>query len=158
MDVKFSDSKYTWWNSRINDEYTFDRLDRVLVNAKFYEIFPSIELQHQIIQGSDHTHICVICNSEVGDIVKPFVFLNFWCKHKNFLDIIRQHSLAGFIGDLFLELLAKLKRVKYGVKRNLGIFLFKLSLWWILLELKNLNLKLIPPLRIGLPSAKLKQN
>lgn len=59
----------------------------------------------------------MICNSEVGDIVKPFLFLNLWCKHKNFLDIIRQHSLTGFIGDLFLKLHAKLKRVKCGVKR-----------------------------------------
>lgn len=58
MDVKFSGSKYTWWNGRINDECTFERLDRVLVNAKFYGIFPSIELQHQIIQGSD-THTSV---------------------------------------------------------------------------------------------------
>ncbi|KAG5586609.1 hypothetical protein H5410_047043 [Solanum commersonii] len=55
-EVKFSGSKYTWWNGRIEEACIFKRLDRILVNAKFLplrilikvkeaqlEIFPTID-------------------------------------------------------------------------------------------------------------------
>lgn len=32
IDVRFTGSKYTWWNGRINDACIFERLDRILVN------------------------------------------------------------------------------------------------------------------------------
>lgn len=38
-EVKFSGSNFTWWNGRIEDEYIFKRLDRVLVNNPLLDIF-----------------------------------------------------------------------------------------------------------------------
>ncbi|KAH0742871.1 hypothetical protein KY290_030864 [Solanum tuberosum] len=42
-EVRFSGSKYTWWNGRIEEECIFKRLDRVLVNQDFMNLFPSSE-------------------------------------------------------------------------------------------------------------------
>lgn len=38
--VWFSGNKYTWWNRRIEEEYIFKGLDRVLVNQDFMNLFP----------------------------------------------------------------------------------------------------------------------
>ncbi|KAK4721634.1 hypothetical protein R3W88_011867 [Solanum pinnatisectum] len=53
-EVKFVGSKYTWWKGRIEEECIFKRLDRILVNQVFLELFPSSEVHHLIRQGSDH--------------------------------------------------------------------------------------------------------
>ncbi|XP_049394714.1 uncharacterized protein LOC125859004 [Solanum stenotomum] len=45
-EVRFTGSKYTWWNGRINDAYIFERLDRVLVNQEFLDVIPQVEVQH----------------------------------------------------------------------------------------------------------------
>lgn len=55
MEVKFSRSKYTWWNDKFNEGCIFERLDRVLINADFLNIFPVTEAHHLVRQGSDHT-------------------------------------------------------------------------------------------------------
>lgn len=44
--------------------------------------------------------------------IKPFRFLNFWTKHKQFKDIVRQNWIANFVGSPFMELQANLKRVR----------------------------------------------
>jgi len=41
IEVRFSGSKYTWWNGRIEEECIFNRLDRILVNQEFMDLFPS---------------------------------------------------------------------------------------------------------------------
>jgi len=79
--VRFVGSKYTWWNGRIEEKCIFKRLDRILVNQIFLELFPSSEVHHLIRQGSDHAPLHLICNSEEEPIVKTFRFLNFWTKH-----------------------------------------------------------------------------
>lgn len=77
MEVKFSRSKYTWWNDRINEGCMFERLDRVLINIDFLNIFLVTEAHHLVRQGSDHTLVQIVCNSEVDHMVKPFRFLDF---------------------------------------------------------------------------------
>ncbi|WMV51732.1 hypothetical protein MTR67_045117 [Solanum verrucosum] len=51
-EVRFTGSKYTWWNGRINDACIFERLDRVLVNKEFLDAIPQVEVQHLSRQGS----------------------------------------------------------------------------------------------------------
>lgn len=51
------------------------RLDRILVNAEFTEIFPNREVQYFFRQGSDHAPLHVICQIGEDNITKPFRFL-----------------------------------------------------------------------------------
>lgn len=112
LEVKFTGSKFTWWNGRINQECIFKRLDRVLVNSEFLSIFPVTEATHMIREGSDHTPIHVSANSETGNMVKPFKFQNFWCTHHGFVETVNMNWKADFLGDPFLVLHAKIKNVK----------------------------------------------
>lgn len=111
-EVKFSGSKFTWWNARINEACIFERLDRILVNNVFVESFPLIESEHLIRQGSDHAPVQVCCNSVCQRITKSFRFLNFWCKHKKFMEIVQKNWVVNFKGCPFMELHAKLQKVK----------------------------------------------
>ncbi|WMV09821.1 hypothetical protein MTR67_003206 [Solanum verrucosum] len=51
-EVKFTGSRYTWWNGRIVEDSIFKRLDRILVNQAFITIFPSSKIHHLIRQGN----------------------------------------------------------------------------------------------------------
>lgn len=41
----FTGSNFTWWNGRINEGCILKRLDRILVNFDFLEIFPCTEVE-----------------------------------------------------------------------------------------------------------------
>lgn len=54
-EVQTNESRFTWWNGRVEDDCIFKRLDRVLLNHDFLDILPSSKMSHLIRQGSDHT-------------------------------------------------------------------------------------------------------
>ncbi|XP_059306203.1 uncharacterized protein LOC132057591 [Lycium ferocissimum] len=62
-ELKFSGSKFTWWNGRIEGDCIFKRLDRVLGNQEFLQFLPSSEVFHLIRDGSDHAPLHVVCDS-----------------------------------------------------------------------------------------------
>ncbi|KAH0679259.1 hypothetical protein KY284_020344 [Solanum tuberosum] len=101
-ELKFSGSKYTWWNGRIEGACIFKRLDRVLCNQEFLNILPSSEVLHLVRQGSDHAPLHVSCNSDEEIITRPFKFLNIWTKHPNFKKIIEESWNVEFVGCPFM--------------------------------------------------------
>lgn len=46
QELKFTSSNYTWWNGRIERDCIFKRLDKVLINQEFLDIFPALEIHH----------------------------------------------------------------------------------------------------------------
>lgn len=48
------------------------------------------ELHHLIGHGTDHAPLHVTKSTSQEHVVKPFRFLNFWIKHKNFQDVVKQ--------------------------------------------------------------------
>ncbi|KAH0743252.1 hypothetical protein KY290_031245 [Solanum tuberosum] len=61
-EIRYSRSKFTWWNGRIEEHCIFKRLDRVLCNQAFEELLPNCKVHHLIRQGSDHAPLHLICN------------------------------------------------------------------------------------------------
>ncbi|XP_070039991.1 uncharacterized protein [Nicotiana tomentosiformis] len=112
FDLGYKGSPFTWWNDRPNAECIFKWLDRIFVTLPFHNLFPNIEVEHLIRTGSDHAPLLMRCGEDAMQFVKPFKFLNFWTKHDKFKDFVKQNWVAGFIGDPFLMLKQKLKRVK----------------------------------------------
>ncbi|KAH0757746.1 hypothetical protein KY290_021239 [Solanum tuberosum] len=111
-EVHFSGSKYTWWNGRIEEACIFKKLDRILVNQEFLDVFPASEVHHLIRQGSNHAPLHLSCNSYEVPIIKPFRFMNFWSRHQQFKKIVEDSWKIDFVGNPFLEFHAKLKNVK----------------------------------------------
>lgn len=53
-ELKFTRSRYTWWNGRIEDDYIFKIFDSVFRNNEFMQLLPNSEVHHLIRQGSNH--------------------------------------------------------------------------------------------------------
>ncbi|KAH0723056.1 hypothetical protein KY289_006100 [Solanum tuberosum] len=111
-EIRTSCSKFTWWNGRIEEDCIFKRLDMIVVNQEFMDIFPSSEVHHLIRHGSDHAPLHMTCDSVEGPTLKPFQFLNFWSKHKYFKKIVEDNWCVDFVGNPFVEFQAKLKKMK----------------------------------------------
>ncbi|WMV41297.1 hypothetical protein MTR67_034682 [Solanum verrucosum] len=79
---------------------------------RWMDLFPSSEVQHLIRQGSDHAPLHMICNSEEEPAIRPFRFLNFWSKHKQFKKIVVDNWRVDFTGTSFIEFHVKIKKVK----------------------------------------------
>lgn len=45
-EIKFFGSKYTWWNDRVEEDCIIERLDRVLANSAFLDLYPMTESQN----------------------------------------------------------------------------------------------------------------
>ncbi|KAG5620134.1 hypothetical protein H5410_005352 [Solanum commersonii] len=87
-ELKFIGSCYTWWNGQIEEDCIFKRLDRVFGNNEFMNTLQGSEVHHLIREGSDHAPLHVRCNNVQEQIRKPFRFLNFWFKHKDFVKVV----------------------------------------------------------------------
>ncbi|KAH0635528.1 hypothetical protein KY289_035443 [Solanum tuberosum] len=53
VELKYSGSNFTWWNGRIEEHCIFKRLDRVMGNQTFINLFPSSEVHHLIRRGQN---------------------------------------------------------------------------------------------------------
>ncbi|XP_075084937.1 uncharacterized protein LOC142168177 [Nicotiana tabacum] len=63
-------------------------------------------LEHQIRIGSDHAPLLLSCGEQASQFVKLFKFLNFWTKHENFKEVVRQNCKETY-GDIFKQLVIR---------------------------------------------------
>ncbi|XP_060183335.1 uncharacterized protein LOC132613335 [Lycium barbarum] len=91
FDMGFKGSPYTWWNRRAAGDCILKILDRILVNIRFQNSFPNIEVEHLTKTGSDHSPMVLFCGEEAIPISKPFRFLNFWTQHESFQEVIKNN-------------------------------------------------------------------
>ncbi|XP_070057028.1 uncharacterized protein [Nicotiana tomentosiformis] len=117
FDLGYKGSLFTWWNGRPNAECIFKRLDKVLVNLPFHNLFRTIDAGHLIRTGSDHAPLFISCGEQATNFIKPFKFLNFWTKHEIFKKVVRQNWIADFIGDPYLMFKQKLNKVKFALSK-----------------------------------------
>lgn len=115
--MEFTGSIYTWWNGRSDDACIFKRLDRCLGNQSLMNMFPNIEVEDLIKQGSDHTPL-LISYKEDGKIVKkPFKFLNFWVEQESLLKVVKQYWSGDFGPDPFFKVHNKMKKVSKALAK-----------------------------------------
>lgn len=74
--MNFKGSLFTWWNSRASDDIIFERLDRVLFNSDFQDLFAHLEVEHLPRNGSDYAPLLIYCSRDAPNIRKHFIFLN----------------------------------------------------------------------------------
>ncbi|XP_060212131.1 uncharacterized protein LOC132639718 [Lycium barbarum] len=97
FDMGFKGSPYTWWNGRAAEDYIFKRLDIIMVNSQYREVFSQIEVEHLTRTGSDHSPMLLSCGEATINLKKPFRFLNFWTQHESFQEVVKQHWQTGFV-------------------------------------------------------------
>ncbi|XP_060200473.1 uncharacterized protein LOC132628728 [Lycium barbarum] len=111
-DLGYKGSIFTWWNGRAADECVFKRLDRCLGNFELQQQFLGLEVSHLIKLGSDHSPLLLECKQEVQQFKKSFNFLNFWTKHAEFLQVVKDNWKTDVVANYFMTFNVKLKKLK----------------------------------------------
>ncbi|XP_060178137.1 uncharacterized protein LOC132608081 [Lycium barbarum] len=88
----YKESPFTWRNGRAAEDCIFKRLDRVVANSPFQELFPQIEVEHLIKSGSDHAPMILSCGEEK--------------------EVVQQNWRTNFVGSPYLAFKQKLKNLK----------------------------------------------
>ncbi|XP_059281287.1 uncharacterized protein LOC132034982 [Lycium ferocissimum] len=117
FDMGFKGSPYTWWNGRAAEDCIFKRLDRIMVNSHFQEVFPQIEVEHLTRTGFDHSPLLLSYGEIAINMKKPFRFLNFWIQHESFKEVVKQHWQTKFVGTPFLAFKQRLKNLKRALSK-----------------------------------------
>ena len=81
IDMDFKGPKFSWSNSRPGVANVQKRIDRVLVNAKWYAKFQKIQVLHEAKMASDHSPLIINMEPEVRKSPYYFIFETLWMEN-----------------------------------------------------------------------------
>ncbi|PKA50046.1 integrator complex subunit 11 [Apostasia shenzhenica] len=126
-DAGYSGNPYTWSNSRLSE-----RIDRAFINRVWISHFNDTVISHLDRIGSDHASILIEVKDNNCKVKPSFRFQNMWCKHKDFLEVVR-NSLEQPINSNcpLTSLHLKLKRLKFALSSWNKFWRQKATVkWW----------------------------
>ncbi|RYR17838.1 hypothetical protein Ahy_B03g062510 [Arachis hypogaea] len=82
-------SKYTWFSNPRNNFITRERLDRVLVNWKWLQIYQNVSLKAAPAISSDHCALILEIQPR-SRIKREFRFEAFWAEHEECREVIKK--------------------------------------------------------------------
>ncbi|KAL8542656.1 hypothetical protein ACS0TY_003514 [Phlomoides rotata] len=116
-DMDTSGPQFTWVTRRSNHAYMAARLDRVLVNDEFLDIWQSTLATVLPRISSDQHPILLQLHETSGHVVRPFRFQHMWTSHPSFTHTVlaswAQHTTASNPIQLVTQ---KLKWLKATLK------------------------------------------
>ncbi|KAK4706774.1 hypothetical protein R3W88_033683 [Solanum pinnatisectum] len=98
FDSDVKESPFTRWNGRINNTYKFKRLDRIVINQEFLNVYGIIDVQHLARFESNHAHLLFSCGDQnsienvFSKMKKTKHVLSLWSNEK-YGDIFKQHVI-----------------------------------------------------------------
>ena len=105
---------YTWTNEQ--QRATLVKLDRVLFNDTWHDLFPSCLLQGMSSAVSDHCPLLPTCATDFKHC-RPFRSENFWMRMDGFEEVVATAwQQPGASPDAFVVLHTKLSRVAGALK------------------------------------------
>jgi hypothetical protein len=107
---------YTWTNKREDGTFVMKKLDRVLVNHSWLDLFSQCVVQFMAPGISDHSLVLISLGEKQDYGPKPFKFFNIWSEHQNFLAWIEEAWAIEVAGSPMFKLYSRLKAVKAKMK------------------------------------------
>ncbi|KAL8502780.1 hypothetical protein ACS0TY_021771 [Phlomoides rotata] len=116
-DMDTSGPQFTWVTRRANHGYMVARLDRVLVNDDFLDLWHSTSATVLPRVSSDHHPILLRLFATSEHTIRPFHFQHMWTTHSSFLPMVSASwSLQITVGNPIHKVTQKLKRLKFTLK------------------------------------------
>lgn len=110
QDVGFVGNTHTWYNNRDAPDTIWKRLDRVLYNSEWFDLFNKTYVTHLARTCSDHTPLLVQFSNCEDEFSRYFKFLNTWTDHPQFHDVVKKVWEEECHGNPMWILHQKLKR------------------------------------------------
>lgn len=115
FDLNFRGSTYTWWNKRKSAPVA-KKIDRVLVNDLWLDLFPDSVAEFGPPDFSDHAPATVVLNPQSQRAHGPFKFFNYLLKNKDFVTDLAYHWYSSNVtGSAMLRVSKKLKLLKFFI-------------------------------------------
>lgn len=91
MDAGYFANNFSWCkiHKKVSSKM-WERLDRLLINNEWEELFMSTTIQHLARNRFDHCPLLIQFGDSNEDHPKYFRFLDFWLEQDGFKDIVRQ--------------------------------------------------------------------
>ncbi|XP_019166699.1 PREDICTED: uncharacterized protein LOC109162453 [Ipomoea nil] len=115
-EVAYYGGTYTWWNGREGDQAVWKQLDRCLVNNK-WEDGRKTYTQYLSKAYSDHSPMVVNMEAQIKMGRKPFIFLNVWSDHEQFMAVVKGVWSQEIQGNAMFRLKTKLKNLRMELKK-----------------------------------------
>lgn len=115
-DLNFRGTTFTWWNKQ-KSKLVAKKLDRVLVNDKWLECFPTSLARFQDPDFSDHSYSIVSLQPNSPRKKRPFKFFNFLLQNPDFIATITEEWFSINVrGSAMYRLAEKLRILKKCIR------------------------------------------
>ncbi|KAL2930019.1 LINE-1 retrotransposable element ORF2 protein [Bienertia sinuspersici] len=101
---------------QVTDDRVWSKVDRVMANEKWLELFQDANAVFLTEGCSDHCPALLRMNFEVGKGRKPFKYFQMWQQAPNYSQRIQQAWEGEVKGTAMFQVTQKLKRVKTSLK------------------------------------------
>ncbi|KAL0924645.1 hypothetical protein M5K25_005494 [Dendrobium thyrsiflorum] len=113
-DVPSSGNFFTWYNQRL-DQPIYSKLDRILSNDKWFDVFPSSSYNVLNSLISDHCPLILKTNIERRNNQR-FMYKNYWSKNPEFWESLISVFALPSVGNPIISLYDKLHQLKVIIK------------------------------------------
>ncbi|XP_062085617.1 uncharacterized protein LOC133791714 [Humulus lupulus] len=111
-ELRSSGSFFTWSNKQKEGSRIFSKLDRVLINELWLDIFPDSEARINWDTISDHCYCLIKIVQYQDSEIRPFRYYNMWASHKDFRSIVLNIWSKPTGGYGLQKIIQKLRRLK----------------------------------------------
>lgn len=114
-DLNYRGGLFTWWNKQKSSPVA-KKLDRILINDSWSDLFPNSVAFFDSPDFSDHASMKVVLNSQLVSKKRPFKFFNFLLQNPDFLSMVtlQWHTYPVF-GSAMFRVSRKLKLLKKDI-------------------------------------------
>nr|GEY86414.1 hypothetical protein [Tanacetum cinerariifolium] len=123
MDVQRTGLQYTWNQKPKGKDGILRKLDRVLANLEFLDVFMGVHAVFKPYRISDHSPAVLSIPSLVKVKPMPFKFFNVIILDNMFKDVVRNAWMAQISGFYMFRVVKKLKGLK-GLKKPIRKLMF----------------------------------
>lgn len=116
QDIKSVGNFYTWNNKQQGYARVYCKLDRVLSNQAWLDLYPSAEACFQNEGDFDHTPVVISVYEEGSKGRSPFKYFTMWRLSPNFEECVRRAWSVDVQGTKMFRLVNKLMNVKKALK------------------------------------------
>ena len=109
--IKSVGNLFTWNNEQEGSRRLYSKLDRVMANSRWQDIYSSAEVCFQNEGEFDHSHALITVYPRDNTGVKPFRYFTMWKSAPQFMDIVKKGWSSTVQGTKMYVILQKLKAV-----------------------------------------------
>ncbi|KAK9742286.1 hypothetical protein RND81_03G161600 [Saponaria officinalis] len=115
-DMKATSSFFTWNNKQGCDSRVYSRIDRVLINDEWLDVFPD-SIANFLPEGMfDHCPCLIDTQVKWERKRPPFKYFNMWAVAEDFEDVVKRVWSQQRIGSPMYNVVTKLKMFKPGLR------------------------------------------